>query len=329
MILKKMKTSLLTILLSLLLPLTTFAYSSNLVLGGDNIGINISYSGILVVGIYKIGDQDPANQAGLKKGDIITSVNNTKVNSINNLVEIINNDSDKNIVIDYTRDKKNNQTNLQLYQDDTGTLKTGLYVKDSVTGIGTLTYVDPNTRIYGALGHEIAEQSTGQILEIKNGKIFESSVTGVNPSKDGTPGEKQATYYNTKVDGDIKENTTQGIFGKYTKELKENKKYKVASTNDIKEGTAYLHTVLDGNKVEPYTINIIQINKTDQKNKNFVFKITDEKLLNKTGGIIQGMSGSPITQGDYIIGAVTHVVVDDVTKGYGIFITNMLEESEN
>ena len=207
--------------------------------------------------------------------------------------------------------------------------KTGLYVKDSVTGIGTLTFIDPETQKFGALGHEIEEQTTGKIFEIKDGKIFETTVTGIIPSTDGSPGEKKAEYDPENVEGNVDENTTQGIFGTYTDNIQNRKTYKVAKPKEVKTGDAKILTVLDDDNIKEYSIKISEINDLKSKNKNFIFEITDSELKDKTGGIIQGMSGSPIIQGDYIIGAVTHVVVDNPLKGYGIFITNMLEEAEN
>ena len=227
------------------------------------------------------------------------------------------------------RNDQEKKTTLKLYKEESNVYKTGLYVKDSITGIGTLTFIDPTTKNFGALGHEIQEQTTGKIFEVKDGTIFSSEVTGILPSKDGSPGEKQAEYDKEDVKGTVSENTKQGIFGKYTDEINESKTYNVAKPNEVKKGKAKILTVLDGTKIQEYEINITQINSEKQKNKNFVFEITDKELITKTGGIIQGMSGSPIIQGDNIIGAVTHVVINDTHKGYGIFITNMLEEAEN
>ena len=241
----------------------------------------------------------------------------------------INKNKDETLKITYIRDHKEKQTTLNLYKDENGIYKTGLYVKDSVTGIGTLTFIDPATKKFGALGHEIQEQTTGEIFEIKDGTIFTSKVTGILPSTDGSPGEKKAEYDKSNVTGNVDENTIKGIFGNYTANIKNTKTYNVAKPDEIKKGKAQILTVLNNNDIQNYDINIIQINKEDKETKNFVFEITDKNLLDKTGGIIQGMSGSPIIQGDNIIGAVTHVVVNDPQKGYGIFITNMLEEAEN
>lgn len=330
MFFKKIKTKIIIILLTfVIIPTSTLAYSKEIIAGGENIGITLNSKGILIVGTYDINGSSPANKADIKSGDIITDIEGNKVNTIDEMANAINESNKEEINITYKRNNETKKTKLKLYKDENNIYKTGLFVKDSITGIGTLTFIDPNTKKFGALGHEIQEQSTGKILEIKDGKIFDSKVTGIIPSKDGNPGEKKAEYNASEIKGITNENTTQGIFGDYTEEIPNKKMYKVANTQDIKEGNAKILTVLKDKEIKEYDIEIIEVNKTNEKNKNFVFEITDKELLNQTNGIIQGMSGSPIIKDDYIIGAVTHVVVNDPHKGYGIFITNMLEEAEN
>lgn len=316
-------------LLIFIMPFHVFAYSDYIIPGGENIGIELNAKGVLIVGTYKINDSSPSVDAGLKLGDIITKVNGMNTETIDEMVKKIDTSVENDKVhITYLRNGIEKQTDLKLYKED-NIYKTGLYVKDRVIGVGTLTYIDPNSKLFGALGHEIIEKNTGSILEIKDGKIFNSNVTGVEASTDGNPGEKSAKLDMNTVTGTIKENTTQGIFGKYLDQIPNKKLYKVASKKDIKIGEATILTVTNGREIKEYKIRIEKINDSKKKNKNFVFEVIDEELLNQTGGIIQGMSGSPILQGDYIIGAVTHVVVDHPEKGYGIFITNMLEEAEN
>ena len=330
MLSKKFKKSFFLLLLFLfIIPTNTFAYSDRIIAGGQNIGISLNSSGVLIVGTYKVDDTSPAEEADLKTGDVIKKINGNTISNIEEMATQINQANSQEITITYSRNNKEKETTLKLYKDNNDIYKTGLYVKDSITGIGTLTFIDPNTKKFGALGHEIQEQTTGKIFEIKDGNIFSSKVTGILPSTDGSPGEKRAEYDKTDITGEIGENTTQGIFGDYTATIDNNKTYKVAPPNEIKKGKAKILTVLNGTDIKEYEINIIQINSKKQKNKNFVFEIADKELLNKTGGIIQGMSGSPIIQGDNIIGAVTHVVINNPQKGYGIFITNMLEEAEN
>ena len=330
MLLKKFKKSIFLLLLFLfIIPINVFAYSDKIIVGGQNIGISLNSKGVLIVGTYEVNGTSPAKEAGLKTGDIIEKINGNQISNIEQMATEINKVKEEKISLTYLRDNKEKETTLNLYKDENNIYKTGLYVKDSVTGIGTLTFIDPNTKIFGALGHEIQEQATGKIFEIKDGTIFSSEVTDVVPSSDGSPGEKRAEYDKEDITGEVKENTTQGIFGEYTAEISSGKTYNVAEPSEIKKGNAKILTVLNGTEVKEYEINITQINSKKQKNKNFVFEIIDKELLNKTNGIIQGMSGSPIIQGDNIIGAVTHVVIDNPHKGYGIFITNMLEEAEN
>jgi len=323
------KTVIMLLLSFFIIPINALAYSDKIIVGGENIGITLNSNGVLIVGVYDVDGNSPATEAGLKTGDVITEVNKKEVNSIEDMASKINNSSDGSVDVGYMRNGKKQTATLKLTKDENNVYKTGLYVKDSVTGIGTLTFIDPETKLFGALGHEIQEQTTGKLLEIKDGKIFDSTVTGVIPSSDGNPGEKQAKYDANKTTGEVAENTTQGIFGTYTGTLPDKDTYNVAKPSEVKTGKAKILTVLDGTEVKEYEINITKVNKKEQDTKNFVFEITDKELLDKTNGIIQGMSGSPIVQGDYIIGAVTHVVVDNPHKGYGIFITNMLEEAEN
>ncbi len=329
MLFKNFKNSFFLLLLLFIIPINVLAYSDRIIAGGENIGITLNSNGILIVGTYEVNGTSPAKEAGLKTGDVIQKINNNSVSTIEDMATEINKVKDEKITVTYSRNNKEKNTTLNLYKDENDIYKTGLYVKDSVTGIGTLTFIDPETKIFGALGHEIQEQTTGKIFEIKDGDIFTSTVTGILPSSDGIPGEKRAEYDKSNTKGTVTENTKQGIFGKYTSNIKNGKTYKVAKPKEIKKGKAKILTVLNGTDIKEYEINITDISLDDKETKNFVFEITDKELLNKTNGIIQGMSGSPIIQGDNIIGAVTHVVIDNPHKGYGIFITNMLEEAEN
>ncbi len=330
MFFKKIKNKiLLTFTLTLLIiPNLVLAYSDYILAGGENIGIELNSKGVIIVGTYEVNNKNPAKEANLQIGDKIISINNKQITNIEDMLNIIENEDNKeNITITYLRANKENTTNLKLSKTKDNIYKTGLYVKDNVTGVGTLTFIDPNTKLFGALGHEIIEKNTGQKLEIKDGKIYSSTVTGITRSNIGSPGEKNAKYDSNNIFGTVKENKTSGIFGNYTSTIPDKKLYKVAKEEEIKTGEAKILTVIEGNTIEDFTINILKIN--NSSTKNILFEITDSKLLKTTGGIVQGMSGSPIIQNDNIIGAVTHVVVDDPTKGYGIFITKMLEEAEN
>ncbi len=319
------KTLLFLVLLVTIFPLTINAYSEYIIAGGQNIGIQLKSSGIMIVGFYKVDDEYIAKDSGLLIGDIITTINDTEVLSVTELSNIINN-SNGSIKIGYIRGNITEYTNLKLTRDN-NTYKTGIYVKDTISGIGTLTYIDPNTNLFGALGHEILDKNTGKILDISGGNIFSSEVTNIIPSTNGVPGEKNALIDSKNIFGEITENTNQGIYGQYTEDFSTQALYKVADPSLITKGEAIIRTVLEGNNIQEFTINITKI--SDGDTKNILFEITDEELLDKTGGVIQGMSGSPIIQNDMIIGAVTHVIVDSPKKGYGIFITNMLEQGEN
>ena len=233
---------------------------------------------------------------------------------------------DGQVEITYYRDQKEEVTTLPLLNED-GIYKTGLYVKDSITGIGTLTYIDPESHIFGALGHEVIEGSSKKLVEIKNGIIFRNSIISIEKSTVGSAGSKNAKYYYNTVYGNIVKNTNHGIFGSYNKGINNLKLVEVGKKEDIKIGEASIYTVLEGEKVEEFKINITKINDTSDT-KNLTFEITDPKLLEKTGGVVQGMSGSPIVQDNKIIGVVTHVIVDNPYTGYGLFITTMLEEGE-
>ena len=319
----------LLLLMNIVLPLNVLAYSDYIIASGQNIGIELESNGIIIVGTYQVDNVNPARDANLKIGDRIISINGNSVKSINEMISVIDSfDDNINLEIEYMRGNEKKNTNLSLVKDKDDIYKTGLYVKDTINGVGTLTFIDPNTKLYGALGHEIIEKTTGQKLEIKNGKIYSSTVTGITPSNEGNPGEKNARYDVNNVFGNITKNSTSGIFGNYVSMIPKNKLYKVAKPDEIKLGKASILTVTSGNEVKDYEINILKINKNNKDNKNMLFEITDSELLKISGGIVQGMSGSPIIQGNNVIGAVTHVVVDDCTKGYGIFITNMLEEAE-
>lgn len=322
---KKFILSLLSIYL--FIPISVFAYSDYLIASGQNIGVELKADYVLVVGSYKIDNYNVLTDTNLKIGDKITKINNQSINSIKSMQDIINKIDKDTINITYTRGNKEYQEEISVYKEN-GEYKTGLYVRDMIRGVATLTYIDADNHTFGALGHEILEKSTKSKFESSDGTIFSSTVTSITKSNDGDPGEKNARSNSLDIYGTVDENTESGIFGTYTKSLPNSKLYKVASPNEIKQGSAKILTVISDNKVEEFDINIIRINE-NSNTKNILFEVTDEYLLEKTGGIIQGMSGSPIIQGDNIVGAVNFVLVDSPDKGYGIFITNMLEEAEN
>ena len=238
---------------------------------------------------------------------------------------------EKNIIQDQIeltlkREDKIFTTNLKISDID-GVYKTGLYVKDGISGLGTLTYIDPGTKIFGTLGHEIIESTSSKRIEVKTGSIFDSKVTKIIKSENGKVGEKNAQLNQENIFGKIEKNTLYGVFGTYTAQIPNSKLYQVGKPEEVKLGKASIYTVLSNNQMNEYEIDITKINKNSNI-KNITFEITDSRLLEETGGVIQGMSGSPIIQNNKIVGAVTHAIVDHVENGYGIFITTMLEEGE-
>ncbi len=323
---KKLKIAFVALLM--LMPNLVLAYSNKILVGGQNIGISIQSKGILVVGFYKVDGKLIKSNPSIEVGDYILKVGETEVNSINELTNAIEkNIIDSKVELTTIRKGKERKSTLSLIEQN-GIFKTGLYVKDSITGIGTLTYIDPESKIFGALGHEIIEANSNKRIEVKTGTIFNSVITGIHKSSDGSPGEKKANFKPNDVYGTIKKNTEYGLFGTYNANLPGNKMYDVAQKEEVKVGDAKILTVLNGSEIKEYNINITKINEYN-KIKNISFEITDKELLDQAGGVVQGMSGSPIIQNEKIIGAVTHVIVDNVKTGYGIFITTMLEEGEN
>lgn len=312
------------LLFLLIIPINVFAYSKYVIPGGETIGIEVNSKGILVVDFYKVNKKFIAKEAGFEPGDRIIQVNNQEVNTIDEMLNIIRNTNKKNIKFTIERNNTNLELNLPLTKEN-NIIKTGLYVKDKINGIGTITYIDPTTKIYGSLGHEIVESKTLSKFEIKDGNIYEASVENIIKSKRGVAGEKNAITNKNNLYGTVKENEITGIYGTYTKEIN---KDLIEISNTITTGEAYIKTVIKDDIVEDFKINILQID-NKSKTKNILFEITDKKLLNETGGIIQGMSGSPIIQNNKLVGAVNYVIVNDTTKGYGIFITTMLEEGDS
>lgn len=319
----------LLIFIIFLFPIYVFAYSKNLIVGGESIGIKINTDGLVVVGFYKINGEYEAKNT-FKIGDTILKINNKDVKSINELSKVIESEYINNEVdVLIKRNDKLINTKMKLFKSD-NLLKTGLYVKDSVIGLGSLVYIDPITKIYGALGHEILLSETRSLVEVRDGNILLSNVKSITKSRNGSVGSKNASILYNDIVGTIEKNTVRGIYGKYTGDLPDKKLMEIMSFNDIELGAAQMLTVVKGNKIESFDIKITDKfkNRSDSQ-KAFSIEITDEDLINISGGIVQGMSGSPIIQNNKIVGAVTNVVIDDVIKGYGISIITMLEEGEN
>lgn len=324
---RKRLLQLFSLFLIVLMPINVWAYSERVIVGGETIGIEVHSKGVLIVDFYEIDGKMIAKDAGFQVGDIIIKVDNKEINGINELTTSLEG-KEGNVKFTIMRNKKERNIDFTLVKDENGIVKTGLYVKDQINGVGTLSYIDPNSHIFGSLGHEIIEKATIEKFEIKDGEIYEANVTNIIKSSDGRAGEKNSVYNREKVYGTITENEMVGIFGTYTDDITNKETMEVGDSNSVHTGKAKIRTVISEDKVEEFTIEILSLN-TESKTKNILFEITDKNLLEKTGGVIQGMSGSPIIQDDKIIGAVNYVIVNDTSKGYGVFITTMLEEGEN
>ncbi len=316
------------LLLLFLFPFNVDAYSDQVILGGQNIGIEVNMPGLLVVGFYKVDGEFNKGFPDILIGDYITHVNSVKISSINEMVDVINKSVINNEVkLSVLRDNEKVNIAFKLHIED-GSFKTGLYVKESISGIGTMTFIDPETLIYGALGHEIIESNSNKLVLVDDGNIFDSKIIGIDRSIDGSVGSKSADIDYDEIIGSIKENTNVGIFGIYSEEVNNDNLVDIGYIDDVVLGEAIIYTTLSENVVKQYKINITKVDK-DSRIKNFHFDVVDEELIKLTGGIVQGMSGSPIMQNDKLIGAVTHVLIDDVKKGFGVSIITMLKEGEN
>lgn len=309
----------------LLCPFSVFAYSK-VIPGGETIGIEVHSRGVLVVGFYKVDGKNLGKDSGFRIGDVITKVNNTAIYNIGEMTEVIKNSTNEEVLFSVIRNRKVKNLKLHLQADRDNILKTGLYVKDQINGLGTLSFILENNK-FGGLGHEIMESNTSERFEISEGEIYDASVSEIIKSYDGNAGEKNADVDKSNITGIITNNETTGIYGEYKGDTSNREYVDIGSASEIKLGNAYIRTVVDGKNIEEFQIQIIDLDKNSE-NKNILFEITDKKLLEKTGGVVQGMSGSPIMQDGKMIGVVNYVIVNDTSKGYGIFLTKMLEEVE-
>ncbi|MBS4209653.1 SpoIVB peptidase [Bacillus sp. FJAT-50079] len=307
--------------------------------GGQSIGVKLNTLGVLVVGHHLVATKDeklsPGEDAGIKVGDIITSIEGKKINSMADVGPFVE-EAGKNgqaLQLSVQRGKEKFNTMLKpIFDDKAKVYKIGIYIRDSAAGIGTMTFFEPNSKKYGALGHVISDMDTKKPIVVEDGQIVNSTVTAIEKGKNGTPGEKLARFSeNQEVIGNITLNSPFGIFGKLNKPIKNgilDKPMPIALSSQVKEGPAKILTVVDGNNVEEYDVEIVStVPQKFPATKGMVIKVTDPTLLNKTGGIVQGMSGSPIIQDGKVIGAVTHVFVNDPTSGYGVHIEWMLQEA--
>ena len=308
-----------------IIPINTLAYSKYLIVGGETIGIKVEADGVYVVGFYKVDGKNIAESAGFKLGDRIVSINDSVIHNVSDLVSKVSSE-EKSIVVKYgiIRNDKKMDITMNLVKDQSESYKTGIYVKDTITGIGTITYVDPDNNSFGALGHEISDSNTLNYFKVSKGNIYSSQITSITKAKSNSPGEKNAIINFKDSLGKVNKNLETGIFGSLDKKISDDDLVEVMNLDEVKLGKAEIITTLDDNEKKRYDIEILSID-TKHPTKNFFIKVVDSELLNKTNGIIKGMSGSPIIQDGKLIGAITHTIVDNSTKGYGISIIKMLE----
>lgn len=307
--------------------------------GGQSIGVKLNTVGVLVVGHHLIntisGKKSPGEIAGIKIGDIITEINGNKIEKMSDVAPFVQTAGQEGKPLDMVISRESGKFTTQLTPlKDKGEniYKLGLYIRDSAAGIGTMTFVHPQSKKYGALGHVISDMDTKQPIVVEDGQIVRSTVTSIEKGSNGDPGEKLARFSSDReIVGNIQKNSPFGIFGEMVKELKNgvmDKPLPIALSHQVKEGPAKILTVVNDDQVEEFDIEIVStIPQKFPATKGMVIKVTDPKLLKKTGGIVQGMSGSPIIQDGKLIGAVTHVFVNDPTSGYGVHIEWMLNEA--
>ena len=322
------------------IPLRSIAVESianqRVVVGGHSIGVILQSKGIMVVGFAPIlstaGHKEfPARDEGLEIGDLIMKANNKQVSSENDLARIIDETGDKDVTLLIKRSGKNISIAVPTaYCPETNRHRIGLYVRDGIAGVGTLTFWDPKTKNYAALGHIIIDADTKKGIDVLRGKIVSASIQTVKAGQPGKPGEKIGVFNEeSSLSGTISKNTYFGIYGKTAKEIvnpKVDYSMEIGYAHQVFTGKAQIYTVINGDEIEKFDIEIEKIHPERENGKGMVIRVTDSRLLSLTGGIIQGMSGSPIIQNDRVVGAVTHVFLNDPTRGYGIFMDNMLSE---
>lgn len=303
---------------------------------GRAVGIKLFSDGVVVVGMSPIdteaGQLQPAKEAGLKVGDIVTHINGSEVESIEHVQSVLKEAEDAPLAMAVIRAGKELQITAMAVETADGQHKLGLWLRDSMAGIGTLTFYDPDTGHYGALGHGVNDVDTAQLMPLESGAILFAEVADVRKGLAGSPGELQGAFDISRELGDLRLNSAIGIYGTMEETGMWNgiAPMDVAEFSQIQEGQAHIITNVEGEAVEQYAVNVVQVYPQGEgEHRNMMIEVTDPRLLERTGGIIQGMSGSPIIQNDKIIGAVTHVLVNDPTRGYGTYIGNMLDAAES
>lgn len=304
--------------------------------GGHSIGVMLQSRGIMVVGYAPIQGRDggksyPAKEQGVELGDVILKADGQAIDNEEDLARII--DDKKAGETDLRIKRKNREYTIAVrgvFCPETNRYRIGLYVRDGVVGVGTLSFWNPQTREYGALGHIILDADTKQGIVVRQGRIVSSSIQSIKPGTPGHPGEKIGVFTGPgKVQGNIVKNTFYGIFGQTSTDIRNplvEGSMEVAYAHQVKTGKAQIFTVINGEDIQSFDIMIEKLYPVGDNGKGMVIRVTDPRLLSLTGGIIQGMSGSPIIQNSRMVGAITHVFLNDPTRGYGIYMDNMLSE---
>lgn len=310
--------------------------TNKVVLCGTPFGIKLFTNGVVIVGMTEVdsenGPFNPSKEAGLREGDRIISINDIQVTSNNQVASLIENLGGQIVHMEVERGGEEMSVEFEpVYSVSSKKYKAGLWVRDSSAGIGTLTFYDPETRAFGGLGHGICDIDTGELLPLGSGEIIPAEITSILKSVSGSPGELCGYFKETSVLGELSLNNEAGVYGQLKKyPVESDKTYEVAMKQDIEEGEAQILSTVNSGEPKTYTIEIERIYyKSESKQKNMVIRVTDPELLEKTGGIVQGMSGSPIIQNGKFVGAVTHVFVNDPERGYAIFAENMVSETES
>ena len=306
-----------------------FAEEDYLYLGGFPAGFVLNTKVVEVIGVCDVvtesGVRSPAREAGIKTGDIIDKINGEEVNASSDINSMLSKEF-KKFEIEVLRGGESMKLNVTPAKEITsGGKRLGVLVKDSINGIGTVTYIDGKSKKFASLGHPVSD-SNNNLIEINGGTIYGSLIYDVKKGVRGTPGELRGAFENGVVIGKAKVNCSCGVFGDVAENYNYSNLLRIskADIDEVQIGEAYIYTTIYGTSADKYKISIVKVDKGNKENRNFVIKIEDNKLLEKTGGIVQGMSGSPIVQNGKLIGAVTHVFVNDPTRGYGIGIDNML-----